>query len=194
MCKKTVNIVVSKYVKNIDWTRKLIYPVTIYDKSPGGNLPNIGRETHTYLYHIIENYDNLPDIIIFLQDAPFDHVRGTDLISYINDINIYKDEKFLWFPNSYIYNQDSDIDPRAVTRENRKKLSEYIGIPFEEKYEFCGGAQFIVSKELILNKTKDFYQKCMETFDIFKDDSNLQGAPWIIERLWTQIFKDYKNI
>ena len=30
------------------------------------NLPNIGREAHTYLYHIINNYDNLADINVFL--------------------------------------------------------------------------------------------------------------------------------
>ena len=30
------------------------------------DLPNIGRETHTYLHHIINNYDSLPEVTIFL--------------------------------------------------------------------------------------------------------------------------------
>ena len=30
-------------------------------------LPNVGREGHTYLHHIIENYDNLAPYIVFSQ-------------------------------------------------------------------------------------------------------------------------------
>ena len=26
------------------------------------NLDNVGRESHTYLYHVINNYNNLSDI------------------------------------------------------------------------------------------------------------------------------------
>lgn len=51
------------------------YNIVIYDKSGGGGgnghanvipLPNYGRESHTYLYHIIQNYDNLANLTIFL--------------------------------------------------------------------------------------------------------------------------------
>jgi hypothetical protein len=35
-------------------------------------LPNIGREGHTHLYHIVKNCDNLEDYMIFSQAAPFD--------------------------------------------------------------------------------------------------------------------------
>ena len=30
-------------------------------------MPNVGRESHTYLYHIVENYDNMADWTVFTQ-------------------------------------------------------------------------------------------------------------------------------
>ncbi|KAI1073447.1 hypothetical protein F5B20DRAFT_567037 [Whalleya microplaca] len=38
------------------------------------DLPNIGREGHTHLWHIVHNYDALDDITIFTQADPFDLV------------------------------------------------------------------------------------------------------------------------
>ena len=34
---------------------------------------NKGREAHSYLYHIIENYESLAGHVLFLQGSPFDH-------------------------------------------------------------------------------------------------------------------------
>ena len=31
------------------------------------NLPNVGRESHTYLHHIVENWDHLAAVTIFMQ-------------------------------------------------------------------------------------------------------------------------------
>ena len=32
-------------------------------------LPNVGNEGHTYLWHITEHWDNLPDLLLFLPDT-----------------------------------------------------------------------------------------------------------------------------
>jgi hypothetical protein len=40
------------------------------------SLPNVGRESHTYLSHVIAEYNSLPDRMIFVQGNPFDHIRG----------------------------------------------------------------------------------------------------------------------
>jgi len=39
------------------------------------SLPNVGRESHTYLSHVIAEYDRLPERILFVQGNPFDHLR-----------------------------------------------------------------------------------------------------------------------
>jgi hypothetical protein len=101
------HIVIARYRENIDWINYIdtnLYDVFIYNK--GTKLHNIlncniielenkGRETHTYLYHIINNYENLPEKIIFTQANPFDHVN-TNFINQVNNFNICND-KFFYF-------------------------------------------------------------------------------------------------
>lgn len=72
--------VISRYNEDLNWINE--YPFNqikyiVYNKSNNNNfyknnvikiinLKNVGRESHTFLYHIIKNYDNLDDITVFL--------------------------------------------------------------------------------------------------------------------------------
>lgn len=38
------------------------------------NVPNLGREAGTYCNYILDNYDDLPEYIIFTQGNPVDHI------------------------------------------------------------------------------------------------------------------------
>ena len=76
-----VSMVVARYKEDIEWVMAYNDIVIIYNKGPDLNLPfkkiikleNIGREGHTYLHHIIENYNNLSNKTIFTQGSPFEH-------------------------------------------------------------------------------------------------------------------------
>ena len=56
-------IVIARYNENLDWIKKIKkskdIKITVYNKGlanidvPFIKLPNIGRESHTYLFHII---------------------------------------------------------------------------------------------------------------------------------------------
>ena len=80
-CGKELQIVISRYNEDLEWLN--VEPFTadryvIYNKGPysiecpqGTNcyvesLPNVGREGHAYLHHIIKNFDNLADVTVFL--------------------------------------------------------------------------------------------------------------------------------
>eukprot|EP00927_Polykrikos_kofoidii_P003441 TRINITY_DN11367_c0_g2_i3.p1 TRINITY_DN11367_c0_g2~~TRINITY_DN11367_c0_g2_i3.p1 ORF type:complete len:579 (+),score=94.24 TRINITY_DN11367_c0_g2_i3:68-1804(+) len=52
---------------------------------------NTGREDDGFLRHIIANYDNLPEVTIFLQGWPFAHCSG--LIDTIRDIIFHNGEE-----------------------------------------------------------------------------------------------------
>ena len=43
---------------------------------------NTGRETETYLRHIVSNYDNLSDIVIFTQGNPLEHNPNFSHLAY----------------------------------------------------------------------------------------------------------------
>ena len=74
-------IVVARYNEDIKWLDEFNnFNVHLYNKGDDNlenstKLPNIGREAHTYLTHIVENYDNLDDVIIFTQGNP-DHASN----------------------------------------------------------------------------------------------------------------------
>lgn len=78
----TVGIVVAHYNEDLSWLNDAKDACTVYSKGGEKNapsypytpLPNIGREGHTYLHHIVEHYNDLPDVTIFLQGNIDDHV------------------------------------------------------------------------------------------------------------------------
>ena len=71
-------IVVSRFNENINWLSNFKNITIVYNKGNNDkhlndfnviNLPNFGRESHTFLYHIINNYDNLKEYTIFFQGS-----------------------------------------------------------------------------------------------------------------------------
>jgi hypothetical protein len=87
----TTEIVIARYNENLDWIKLLPndIKITIYNKGkndieyPFIPLKNIGRESHTYLYHIIMNYNNLADTTIFCQGGSIFH--SPDFIKLIEN-------------------------------------------------------------------------------------------------------------
>jgi len=73
-------VVISRYNEDVSWTKSL-YNAVIYNKGeenlqasiPILNIQNVGREGHTFLHHIIENYDILHNYTVFTQANPFEH-------------------------------------------------------------------------------------------------------------------------
>ena len=95
-----VEIVVARYAEDIDWLFADIarihdarpdIRITVHVYNKGSihkkhsqlpciieNLPNIGREAHTYLYHIIKSYERysvpINKVVLFLQGRIDDHL------------------------------------------------------------------------------------------------------------------------
>jgi len=69
------HIVTARYKESVEWLAPLATHVKLYNK--GGtapdlscvtvDLPNVGRESHTYLQYILDYYDRLPPIVVFTQ-------------------------------------------------------------------------------------------------------------------------------
>lgn len=113
-----IDIVIAYYNEsNIDWIKNDIpenFNIYLYTKSNNLQpltslglknskckiieLPNVGRESDTYLHHIIKNYDNLADLTIFTQAAP--HIHSPD---FSNLLKHYKDfEGFQCLTDRYL--------------------------------------------------------------------------------------------
>lgn len=95
-----VDIIVARYNEDLSWT--LEYPFSqfkyiIYNKGKNDyfekknvkniiNIPNVGRCDHTYLYHIITNYENLADVNVFFPGSIQMENKKSKAIDILNRI------------------------------------------------------------------------------------------------------------
>ena len=76
-----LTVVVARYEEDVQWTEAYSDICTLYNKGASKveglpfviRLPNMGREGHTYLYHILSNYNSLSQNVVFTQADPFPH-------------------------------------------------------------------------------------------------------------------------
>lgn len=161
-----IEVVVSKYQEDMAWLSELkdIDKITIYDKSdtPLQNsisLPNIGREAHTYLQHIINNYDNLCDYVIFLQGNPKEHL--TRELNSLSDLPKFDD----FYPLNTELSCDMSGLPHHGMLDIDKIIFDQYFIDRPEGVTFTMGAQFIVSRSSILSRKREFYELLIREFD-----------------------------
>lgn len=194
-----VNIVISKYKENIEWTKKIKHKITLYDKSDNPvsdsiKLKNVGREGETFLYHIVNNYNNLDDITVFLQGNPFEHLQilvgwraelsDEEKEKVIDKINkeIKDDAKFTTF-YQVLYNV-----PNFTNGVNTKlNCMKYYNNVFDF-FTISPGAQYIVPKENILARPLDFWKKLHKA--MYNEELNGYSQ----EQLWYFAFKQEMNI
>lgn len=81
LTRRDVEIVIARWKEDIGWSDMYKSVRTIYDKSSeaeklpdstGGKivkLSNLGRESYTYLWHIVNNYDKLAKVTVFTQGS-----------------------------------------------------------------------------------------------------------------------------
>ena len=97
---KTIDVIVSRYNEDLEWINE--YPFNqfqyiVYNKGVNENfcknnvkeiihLPNVGRCDHTYLYHIVTNYENLADIIVFFTGSVNLKHKKNNAIRILNNI------------------------------------------------------------------------------------------------------------
>lgn len=164
--------------------------ITLKNNSIQKHLDNIGREGETYLNHIINNYNNLSEYTIFIQDDTNIHIRDYNkFISFCNNF-INNKEQFALYPADWggigvvrrtIINGFYDL--HTFPSKNSIKIcceKHNIHLPKEYTTETC--AFFICHKKSILNHEKEFYIKLRE----WLLSENRNG--FVLEHIWKLIF------
>lgn len=199
--KNKYQIVVARYNEDIKWLIPFKLVTIIYNKGDDKDinlnfntikLKNVGRESHTYLYHIINNYDNLKDRTIFIQGKINDHKilnfeeyfkDGNDFIAKTSDLKIDTLRTMIehygkWSSNTM---KKSDYTPYDW-------LEKVIGIDMSEiinnESKVIWGANFSISKEMILRKPKKFYENLLR----FLDNNINPEEGHYMERAWYILF------
>lgn len=201
MQENSVSVVVAKFNESIDWAHEIKtvcpqYELVIYDKSydcevdvintPGLKVigrDNIGREAETYLYHIVMNYDKLPDYTLFLQGNPFDHCRlpRNEFIKCVKEAPLrFRDlETHPWI----VVNCDGFGHPNHPGLPIAPRFVE-LGIQEQvpDMFNFVVGAQFLVSRQEIQSRSREFY------LDLHRRMHNNGLCAWTMERFWGYMF------
>ena len=217
-----IEIVISRYNETLEWLNEEPfnkYPVIVYNKGINDDfnkstiiqkviqLNNVGRESHTYLYHIINNYDNLADTIVFLPGSTSIKYKKEKAINIINNIseennnNIFpcsredsyesqKDFSINIYLSQTNENKNINTDDKVLQSEIRPFGNWYKSI-FDNQKNDCitNHGVFAVSKNTILNRPKIFYENLLNQLD--KHHNPEVGH--YIERSWSAIFYSNDN-
>ena len=110
-------LVIARYNEDISWLKHIKNKkITVYNKGKdnvnGIQLPNIGRESHTYLTHIINNYDKLSDMTIFCQGDPFFH--SPEIIKLIEKSDLFEPIQPLTWYYSPSFNEASNQNKKII--------------------------------------------------------------------------------
>ena len=193
-----IELVVARYQENLNWLRRVprALRITVYDKSTAPvpdaiALPNIGREAHTYLHHIVTRYDTLCDFTVFCQGKPFDHAfdfhhklralaGGEMAIENFHWLGHFADTDT---PDGVLFQKWSkNEDGRALDLAGfHRALFGDAGPP---EYSFFGGAQFIVSRACICQRPRAFYENALLVAENFPE------AAHCFERCWDRVFDE----
>lgn len=186
-------LVISYYNEDLSWLDNVKCEQIIYNKGQNKpnrfhiNLPNVGREAGTYLTHIITNYNDLNDINIFAQGNPFDHCH--DIVERINSTCDVDNVTWLgsnWGPVTKNYEGGPGSIPLPLLSICEELFNE--SYDNSKTFTFSAGAQYMVPKKFIVNKSLEWWNHCYFIFDKYIDTS-----PWAYERIWPMIWNYSTN-
>ena len=209
------SLIISRYEENLEWLKlHKDFKILIYNKGNEVsnkenykifNLENVGRESHTWLYHIVNNYYNLDDINIFLQGRIDDLncMAFKNPNQYLNVINKYGFAAsrygilgpFHWKSNVGIENDlkyKKKWDSFEISRSSIgfRKFAQNLFPEIPRIIATSYGGCFAIKKELIKKYDISFYENILSKLSHHKNP--IEGH--YMERLWCYLFTKNKTL
>ena len=149
-----------------------------------GHIPlaNEGRDPGTFLYHIVEHYDDLDDWTYFVQGFPFDHYGIKKFFKHLYKPELGDYEEL----GNVVFNVVGNGSLAAGNLELTEVFREISGKE-QLSFEFVWGMQVVLSRRLILRRSLKFYEDLLaRTIELYKDERTLP----LMERIWRAIWLD----
>lgn len=221
-------IVLAHYQEDISWVHSSEIPTLIYHK--GNDLPNsphqviplnntpFGREGHTYLYHIVRNYDSLANTTFFLQGDPFPHISNLQpLLNPTNEViplvDTYDPIQFRHSCNKRTRIKCNSVvlslglTPMHSINQVIWQLAFPTEAPPKNYLIYANGANFAVPSSRIRMRPRAFYQRLLELCEASEPYMDVLMQPgylpylcpaihaWALEVLWLYVFRpDWKTV
>lgn len=182
----SVEIVISHYNEKIGWIYNIKYPFTVYSNHflfPN-TYTNKGNEANGYLKYIIDNYNNLPDYVIFIHGDRKAYHHDGNLDNIINKLTF--DKLFCTLNNRLTLDPVPPIY-QLVMLENIDVFEAFLKRRLNIKnIRYYGNAQFYVHKSLILKHKLSDYKYLYNWKQKTTLDTWYVGL--IFEYMWYTIF------
>lgn len=215
----SIDLVIARYNEDLEWVRAYnekyrFSHIYVYNKGPNENFykganniivinsPNVGRENHAYMSHIITHYSNLADITIFVQgSADQDNKVKRTTMAIDNTFKTY-DSSFPAVATDDLKTDfyDFKVDNYQSTNEANKELNPETNMqlstirPFGDWFtKWFGDIKikgvtytgiFSASRQHIHNRSLQFYKSYMKNVD---SHSNPEAGHYM-ERSWIAVF------
>jgi hypothetical protein len=217
---KNIEIIVSRYNEDLKWTteepfNKFNY--TVYNKGKNENfekakvtkivpLENVGRCDHTFLYHIIENYNNLSEINVFLPGSINLEWKKEKAKNLLYKIMYFNEAVFLGSYSASVRNEFKNFsldfwratDSNNLSMNNEDTLKPSILRPFGKWFDYhfgnttvkyyCINSIFSINKNDIIKHNIVRYHKLIYGLSLH---SNPEVGHYC-ERGWGAIFYPLK--
>jgi hypothetical protein len=173
------------------------------------SVNNVGRESHTYLYHIVHNYNNLADYTMFLPGSCNMEGKKERAKTWIQEIErsngdgIFVGKKVSDLKTEFrgFTMEDyasTDVKNKELNPDSRIELSETR--PYENWYERRFGniqtdlisekGVFGMKKEYIIQHPKSYYENLLSDLD---KHSNPETGHYF-ERSWAAVFSPLNGV
>jgi hypothetical protein len=205
---QTADVVVARFDEDLTWlqdcadTCKSSLRIHVYNKGaalvPTGlfasvcQLPNVGREGHTYLHHIICNYDKLGDITVFVQGRIDDHISQhptkalRDMIHDTAQYGYWHPAYAIAVPYGFRHTTYFGKQLLPATCEFGQWFCKYISndFPDQQVFPFYKNGIFAVSRRYIRSRSVTYYKNLLS--QLLHEDPE---TGHYLERCWAYIFQ-----
>ena len=213
-----VQVVVARYAEDIQWLGDLPFDdIVVYNKGPALDpdtlpqnvtemiqLPNVGRDCHTYLHHCYTRYDSMADVTLFLPASVPDFPDKKDILKNVVDIlRKRKNSTFpCWQTEVPLHEEvgDFELDEWVAHGHANAKLNPNAELdpsperPFSAWYaknfpdvsinRICMRCIFALHRDHCHNRPKEFYKNLISYLD---KHSNSEVCHYL-ERAWAAVF------
>ncbi len=213
-----VDIIISRFNEDLNWTIEEPFnrfQYIVYNKGTNNNfnktnvkqiinIENVGKNDHTFLYHIIENYDNLANIIVFFPGSinlDYKKNKAKRILNNIIQSNFTK-AYFVGYYNNNIKESFKDFtldnwttsDKNNYLINNESALKKCVLRPYGKWYKYFFGdlvAHWNTWWGILSIDKRDIIQHPIEQYKQLLHTVNTHSNPeagHYIERSWGAIF------
>lgn len=207
-------VIITRFTEHLDWIRYLnkdkVSEIVIYNKGTDDNIfrnyvpeennnitivhtENVGKHNHTIAKYIYDNYNDLPETLIFLPGTIMMGPKKGLFFSRVN-FNFPNIEKYSGFYSPMFkkvgkkFNYTNELVPGS-------KYTDFVSWKENEVldrdslfYTSLRGV-FVVSKKNVLHNTRDVFEKILNST---AEDKNTVNS-YYAERIWAHLFKKYSH-